>query len=593
VSSQLRTLFAGLLVAASGAVLALTGGALGVEEPWPVLLVVGAGLLVGVPRLRHGLALTAGIVIGAMTVWLDVAVLPDVAAGRAIGTATAVLLVTGVTIATRGWLRFGLQLVGWAAMTGLVAAGTTSAPTTVHGASSAAGLIRTAATLLVAAGIGLLLAQVAQLVGSGVRGHRGGPAAVVAIVVATAGLVLGPSTVAEAGPDDPDGTVQHRQTVVRTHGADGTVTGGSVVTWLATSRTGDVTVVLRDQAVDGLRSLSRLGAPVVDGTDVTMTLNEGRTGRSVATLDRELPVDVTVVMTLDGVPVTPAEVVGRSGRLEVSYTVRNRTVEARELRFFDGSGRSRTVTRDVAVPFVGELVVRFDHRFSAVRSDDGRLEDRSAQVADGGTELRVDLVLAAPMGAPERTVVWSADVSDAAVPPVSIRLAPVTLGSTAAGRVDALNAERFADAVRDVTDTGGLVRTGLAALGAGGAMTNRTVNGPDTSVIAMTRAALDVLLGTATGAGAEVNESRAFVLAQDRRVLDGDGSVHGLLDADGVRPRGAWVDADVVYLLELEGQGSDGSPGLPLRLGLAVILMGAVGFLGRAIGELAVTSTGS
>jgi hypothetical protein len=359
------------------------------------------------------------------------------------------------------------------------------------------------------------------------------------------------------------------------------VTGGSVVTWLATSGTGDVTLVLRDQAVEGLRSLSRLAMPFVDGRDVTMNVTEGRASRSVATLSRALPVDVTVVMTLDGVPMTPDDVVGRSGRLEVTYTVRNRTVESQELRFFDGAGRARVVTRDVAVPFVGELVVSFDHRFASVRTEDGRLEDRSAQSVDAGTELRVDLVLAAPVGSPERTVVWSADVSDAAVPPVSIRLAPVTLGSTAAGRADALDAARVADALRDVTDAGGLVRTGLTALAADGAP-----DAPDPSVITMARTALDALLGVATGAGAEVNEARALVTAQDRRVVAGDGSIHGLLDAGDVLPAGPHVDADLVYLLELEGQGADGTPGLPLRLGLAVVLMGAVGFLGRAIGGL-------
>jgi hypothetical protein len=580
VSSLLRTLSAGALIAATSAVLVLTGDALGVDDAWPVLLVVGAGLLVGVPLLRHAISLAVGIAIGTFTAWLELAVLPDVAAGRAIGTATAVLLITVATLVTRARLRFGLQLVGWAAMTALIAARATPVPATTLGTTGLGGLIPTAVTLLVATGIGLLLAQVAQLVASGTGRDRGSTAVVAAVAAASIGLTLTAGSPAAAGADARDGTIQHRQTVVRDHAADGRVVGGSIVTRLATVDAGDVVVVLRDQGVEDLRDLSRFGRHGVEGTDVTRTLVPGGTSRSIATLQRTLPIDVAVRMTLDGVVTTPADVVGRSGRLEVAYTLTNRSVEPREIRFFDGAGRSRTVTRDVAVPFVGGLVVRFDDRFTAVRSSDGRLEDRSAVAAGAGVELLVDLVLAAPLGSPERTVVWSADIRDGAIPPVSIRLAPITLGSTAAGRAEGWDSERFSDAVRDISEAGGLVRTGLTALAAGGA-----TNGTDGSIIATSRAALDALLASASGAGADVNESRAFVEAQDRRVLAGDGAIHGLLHAGDVRPAGPAVDADVVYLLEIAGQDADGGPGVPLRLGLAVLLMGAVGLLGRAIGD--------
>ena len=118
-SSPLRTLLAGTLLAVSALVLAIVGKNIGVPEPWPVLLVVGAGLLIGIPRLRHALALATGASIGLVTVWLGVAVLPDTTGGTALATGAAVLLVTVVTLLTGGALRFGLQLVGWATMTAL------------------------------------------------------------------------------------------------------------------------------------------------------------------------------------------------------------------------------------------------------------------------------------------------------------------------------------------------------------------------------------------------------------------------------------------------------------------------------------------
>ena len=604
-SAQIRTLLAGLLVAVSITILALAGGALGIAEPWPVLLVVGAGLLVGVPRLRHALALVSGITIGAATAWTAVSVLPDVAVGRAIAAAVGVVLITVVTVATRGRLRFGMQLVGWAAMTAL--AGTAASAAAVG--PRASDLVRSMVALLVASGLGLLVAQVAQLVGTGIVGRQRDVAPVVlAFAVGAAALFAPGAAGAEHSAEHVTGhrVVEHRQTIVQTHAADGTVTGGTVVTRVAvgaadplangttngTTNGGangaarDATVVLRDQAVRDLRSLSGLvdrDAPVVSGRTVTHTLTtENGTGdavRTVATLERTVPIDVEVTITLDGTEVTPAEVVGRSGRIAITYTLINRTTEPRDLRHFDGRGRPRIVTRDVAVPFVGQLVVLLDDRFVGVRSRDAAVSAVAPRA--GGrvdvTEVRGDLVLAAPVGSTVQTVTFSADVEDAVIPAASVRLVPMPLDATAIGRADEARAERVARALRDVADAAGLARTGLAALS----------GGADTGVLTGTSAALDAALDAAAAAGADVNELRALVAAQDRRALDGDGLVHGLLDATDVSLDGPTVvRTSAVYLLELSGRDAEDAPGVLLRLGLALLLLVAVGLLGRAIGRL-------
>ena len=602
---QVRTLLAGLLVAASVAGLALTGGAIGIGEPWPVLLVVGAGLLVGVPRLRHALALVSGISIGAATAWASAVVLPDAPVGRAIAASVAVLLVTVMTLASRGKLRFGLQLVGWAAMTALVDMSSSAITTSPRPAD----LVRVEVVLLLASGVGLLIAQVAQLVGIGiVRGHRD-----VAPAILVLALVLTPLLVAStpAAADDTDArtdrrVIEHRQTVVSTHAPDGTVTGGRVVTRLSVGGNGadeDITVVLRDQAVRDLRSLSTLvgpAAPVVSGTTVTHVFAAARASgadgasgasgasgaavRTVATLGRTVPIDVDVAITLDGEPVTPAAVIGRSGRLEVTYTITNRTVEPRELRHFDGSGRPRTVTRDVAVPFAGDLVVLLDDRFTAVRSDDAAVTALAPRTGGGSavTELRAGIVLAEPFGGPVRTVTWRADVEDAVVPPVSIRLAAVRMQDMTLGAASDDRAELIARVLRDVADASGLVLTGLRALEAAGA----------DEVLSRTSAALETALAVAVAAGADINELRALVAAQDRRVDDGDGLVHGLLDAADVSATGAVsVYASAVHVLELAGLDADDAPGALVRLALALLLLVVVGLLGRAIATLTGTTT--
>ena len=601
---QVRTLLAGLLVAASVAGLALTGGAIGIGEPWPVLLVVGAGLLVGVPRLRHALALVSGISIGAATAWASAVVLPDAPVGRAIAASVAVLLVTVMTLASRGKLRFGLQLVGWAAMTALVDMSSSAITTSPRPAD----LVRVAVVLLLASGVGLLIAQVAQLVGIGiVRGHRDVAPAILVLALVLTPLLVVPTPAAADDTEARAGhrVVEHRQTVVSTHAPDGTVTGGRVVTRLSVGGNGadeDVTVVLRDQAVRDLRSLNTLvgpAAPVVSGTTVTHAFSaegagasaaagasraSGAAVRTVATLGRTVPIDVDVAITLDGEPVTPAAVIGRSGRLEVTYTITNRTVEPRELRHFDGSGRPRTVTRDVAVPFAGDLVVLLDDRFTAVRSDDAAVTALAPRAGGGSdvTELRAGIVFAEPFGGPVRTVTWRADIEDAVVPPVSIRLAAVRMQDMTLGAASDDRAELIARVLRDVADASGLVQTGLRALEAAGA----------DEVLSRTSTALESALAVAVAAGADINELRALVAAQDRRVDDGDGLVHGLLDAADVSATGAVsVHASAVHVLELAGLDADDAPGALVRLALALLLLVAVGLLGRAIATLTGTTT--
>jgi hypothetical protein len=563
IRTPLRALLAGLVLVASAVVLALVGGVLGVPEPWPVLLVAGAGLLVGVPRIQHGLALVVGATIGLGTAWLDLAHLPDATVGVAVAVGTAVLLITVVTLASRGWLRFGLQLVGWAVMTALagplVAA---EAPST----TGAGPLLRTYVTVLIAAGLGLLVAQVAQLLATAGtarrssrsrRGVRG--AGVVGLVLAT-GLAAAPP-VAQA---DSDPFVQHQQLIVLQHSADGTPRSGTVLTRVGTSGAGQVRLELRDQAVAGLRNLDGFGTPEVRGDRITIDLADGSSLRTVADLARPLPVAISVAYVLDGEPIPPAALVGRSGSLEVTYTLENRTVEPREIRYSDAGGRTRTVTRDVAVPFAGLLSVALDDRFDLVRADRGRVSlDRG-----GSPQLWADLVLFAPVGAPVQTVTWTAEVRDAIVPAVHVELVPVGVGDLAARDAEAARSDAFLGVLRDLAVAGELLRTRL-----------RTLE-PDSD------AGLAELFETLAVAAAGVGETRALLTAHEQRRIDGDGLVHGLLVAGPELPRGTRVDTGAVYVLAVQGLADDGGPSLPLRSGLALGLLGVVGLLGRAVGTL-------
>jgi hypothetical protein len=588
-------LLAGLLVAGSAVAVVFTGDVLGVPEPWPVLLVAGAGLLVGVPRLRHALALLTGVLGGTVSVWLAIAALPASTTGRAAAVAGGVLLITAVSLATGGRLRLSMQLVGLAAAVAL--AGPAAEGIVTGGVPLLIALARTGVTLLVAGGLGLLVAQVAQLVGTGTV-RRGGTAALVAL--AAGGLLAGGAGLLAPSPARADVTersaIEHRQTVVRSHAADGTVLGGSVVTRLTVTGDEAVTVVLRDQAVRGLRTLSASPGtatapsgepgPVVTGRMVTHRLGPGAAHRTVAQLDRALPVELAIAMTLDDQPIAPVALVGRSGRLTVTYTLTNTTAASTDLRHYDGKGRPRSVTREVAVPFIGDLVVTLDDRFRDVRSP-------GALVGDG--HVRAEVVLAGPVGAPIRTITWSADVRDAVVPPLTVRLVPLALTDPVRGGIELDLIGRATDALRDATDAAGLARTGITALGASSATTSGV---DDATLLASTAAILDGLLAAGATAGAELDEVRALVQAQDARVRAGDGLVHGLLASTDVRVSGGAaaglppvVHTSVVYVLDVAGRADDGGPGIAVRLVLALGLLVAIGLLGRSVDRLTGTPT--
>jgi len=581
-SSPLRTMLAGTVMAASVVVLAAVGETIGVPEPWPVLLVAGAGLLVGIPRLQHGLALGIGATFGLITAWLGASVLPDATAGAALANGVAVLLVTAVTLVSHGQLRFGMQLVGWAAMTAL------AGPLVPPGGPailSPGPLLRAYVAVLIASGLGLLVAQVAQLLATGVKARR---ATVVAPLVAF-GLTLATfaSVPGAAFADDgPAPTVRHQQVLVRSHTSDGTPGRGVVITRLEASGTGSATVILRDQAVTGLRTLSGFGEPSTRGRDVTHVLTGGEAVRTVARLDRALPVAIDVAYRLDGAPIQPAALAGRSGRLDVTYTLTNRTAELRELRFFDANGRARTVTRAVAVPFAGTIGIALDGRFSGVRTDRGRV------IADHtGQQLVADVVLFGPVGSPAQTLSWTADVRDAVVPAVSVQVFPIGPAELSgrpveAAPADLLRADAVAGLLRDIADSGGLLRTGLSALGVDAALAAPNDAGSTATVLAQMRSTLDGLLETTALASADVNEVRALLAAQEQRSLAGDGLPYGLLVTGPGVPAGVDVVSDVVYVLEVAGSRDDGGPAMPLRFGLAVVLLAAVGLLGRAVGLL-------
>lgn len=288
-------------------------------------------------------------------------------------------------------------------------------------------------------------------------------------IVALATLVAVPATslpvLAQSGSASE---ITHRQSVRTELSPSGDVTASRVFTQLTVKGDGPVEVVLPSQSTRGLRNLDAFGRPRVDGDQVVFSVEaspQGANERTVADHTADLPIELEVRYVLDGQEVTPQELVGRSGQLEVSFTARNTTMQPTEVTYVDGLGETHTETIDVAVPFVGSISMELDRRFVEI---DAPL----ASVAGNGrgdTFVSWSLVMFEPIGAEEQTVVYTAQVTDAVVPSVVAQFLPVD--SNSFGSLSAVQNTfgAVADGLRDLTDGGSQIDENVQLLAAGAA----------------------------------------------------------------------------------------------------------------------------
>ena len=240
-----------------------------------------------------------------------------------------------------------------------------------------------------------------------------------------AGLVAVPASIPALAQDGADADIAHRQSVLAKLSPTGELDSARVFSQLSVVGDGPVEVRLADQSTRGLRDLGGLGRPSTDGDDIIFGIDarpDGVHKRTVAHHTADLPVTVQVAYELDGETLEdPRDLVGRSGELEVTYTLRNETVELQELEIFNARQEPTTEEVEVGVPIVGTVSLPLDNRFANIRADGANV------VGDGrgNTIVNFSVVLFEPLGSFEQEVSWSAQVTDAMIPDSNIQLAPV------------------------------------------------------------------------------------------------------------------------------------------------------------------------
>ncbi|HWG94364.1 MAG TPA: hypothetical protein VNU66_09090 [Mycobacteriales bacterium] len=342
-----------------------------------------------------------------------------------------------------------------------------------------------------------------------------------------AGLTLAsPATAAAAADGAP--TVVNRETVQAKLDATGELQGARVYNQLTVLGKGSVSVQ-DPTSGSGLRDLDGFSAPVVrDGkAQYSITVDGREDRRTVADYKEKLPITVKAEYKLDGKEVAPEDVVGKSGTLETTYTVVNRTATPTEVTYLDGNGKEIKETVDLVTPYVGSLGVVLPKQFSEVGAEfadvagDGR----------GGTGVKWSLVLFDPLGAPAQQLTWTAKVSDAELPPAVLQAVPVapggnqvlansetsiSEGAAAASQLTA-GATKIDGKVLELRDGARKILDGVSQLAAGA----KALNSGLADTAAPGARTLSDGLGSAREGGAKLDDGLAQLLAGSTQLSDG------------------------------------------------------------------------
>lgn len=242
--------------------------------------------------------------------------------------------------------------------------------------------------------------------------------------LAVAGVFLPSGSQAADGTESNAGNVDivNTETVQVYLDADGGVDTKRVYEQLTLTGEGDVAFGNPIEA-RGLRNLDGFGGfEVKDGEQqVDMTVDGVARLRTVSTYTGDLPLDVSIQYTLDGKRIKASELVGKSGLLEVVYTVKNVTAQPQEISYADGQGGTVTETVDVPVPMVGSLTTVLPSNFSEVRSGQANI----AGDGKGGTKMSFTMTLVPPIGSDTATFGYTAEIEDGLVPRAAISALPV------------------------------------------------------------------------------------------------------------------------------------------------------------------------
>ena len=242
-----------------------------------------------------------------------------------------------------------------------------------------------------------------------------------AVAGATALLVPAGAGAASIGPSTPPSVV-NRETVQAELSPDGSLDVARLFSQLTVVGNGRVT--LSDPtSVQGLRNLDGFASPTVRDGSAQYTIDVQGTAhrRTVSDFTKKLPVTVRADYLLDGRSIKAKDIVGKSGQLEVRYTIVNVSGSPTDISWKDGKGVTQHKSIDLVTPYVGQLTTTLPSTFTAINAP------RADAAADGhgGALLAWTMVLFSPIGETTQTFGYTAHVVDGVLPAAKVQIVPV------------------------------------------------------------------------------------------------------------------------------------------------------------------------